>query len=311
MRRTYVRYIMNMVIFMSDKFSYQTITCKSALNKINSFLPYHYDLNIYRGCEHHCVYCFAKYSHRYLEDNQFFNHIYIKENIVEELEKKLSSKSWKRDVINLGGITDSYQPIEKEMKLMPEILKLLIKYKTPAIISTKSSLILRDIDLLKELSKVAGVQIACTITTLDQNLASIIEPNASSVKKRIQTIQKLGEEGLTVGWHLMPIIPYITATRNNLKNIFEVASKCKVDYMITGLLNLRGITRTEFFQFVLTSFPEKHQKLWNLYHQKDKMKEYKIQLFKLLNQLEKEYQVNRNYQKYVPKGKEQTQLELF
>ncbi len=296
---------------MSDKFSYQTMTCKSALNKINSFLPYHYDLNIYRGCEHHCVYCFAKYSHRYLEDNNFFDHIYIKENIVEELEKKLSSKNWKRDVINLGGITDSYQPIEKDRKLMPKILKLLIKYKTPAIISTKSSLILRDIELLKKLSEVAGVQIACTITTLDQNLATILEPNASSIKMRIKTIQTLKSSGLTVGWHLMPMIPYITATRNNLKNIFEMASKCQIDYIITGLLNLRGTTRTDFFRFIKTTFPEKYQPLWDLYHQKDKMKEYKRQLFQLLNILEKEYHVSRNYQKYVPKRVEQKQLELF
>ena len=115
---------------MSKEFLYQSICCKSALNKINSFLPYHYDLNIYRGCEHHCVYCFAKYSHRYLEDDNFFDHIYIKENIVEELAKKLSSKSWKRDVINLGGVTDSYQPIEKEKQLMPKILKLLTKSRT-------------------------------------------------------------------------------------------------------------------------------------------------------------------------------------
>lgn len=309
--RTYVRYIIDMVISMKDKFNYQMITCKSALNKINSFLPYHYDLNIYRGCEHHCIYCFAKYSHRYLEDDNFFNHIYIKENIVEELEKKLSSITWKRDVINLGGITDSYQPIEKEMKLMPEILKLLIKYKTPAIISTKSSLILRDIDLLKELSIVAGVQIACTITTLDQKLANILEPNASSVKMRIKTIQKLKEAGLTVGWHLMPMIPYITATRSNLKNIFEVAQRCQIDYMITGLLNLRGITRKDFFQFILTTFPEMHQKIWNLYNQKDKMKDYKMQLFKLLDYFEKEYHINRNYKKYVPNVKKSNQLELF
>lgn len=300
---------MDMVNVMNDNFTYQMITCKSALNKIDSFLPYHYDLNIYRGCKHHCVYCFAKYSHRYLEDNNFFHHIYIKENIVEELEKKLSSKNWKREVINLGGITDSYQPIEKEMKLMPKILKLLIKYKTPAIISTKSDLILRDIDLLKELSKVASVQIACTITTLDENLASILEPNASSIKMRVRTIQKLKEAGLTVGWHLMPMIPYITATRNNLKNIFEMAYKCKVDYMITGLLNLRGTTKTDFFQFLENKFPEKYQNLWDLYHQNDKMKEYKAQLFQLLNTLEKEYHINRNYQKYVPKTN--TQLELF
>lgn len=296
---------------MKQEFTYQKWTCKSALNKINSFLPYHYDLNIYRGCEHQCVYCFARYSHHYLNDNDFFHHIYIKENIVELLEQKLSSKNWNCDVINIGGITDSYQPIEKEVQLMPQILKLLIKYKTPAIISTKSSLILRDIELLKELSIVAGVQIACTITTLDQTLADILEPGASSVKERIETIQQLKEAGLTVGWHLMPIIPYLTGTRKNLSAIFKTAHMCDVDYMITSTLNLRGNTKQYFFSFLNQNFPNYYQPLWQLYHNKTKKQEYKKKLEELLKQFSLKYQINRNYQKYVPRIPRKEQLQLF
>lgn len=296
---------------MKQNFTYQKIVCKSALNKIDSFLPYHYDLNVYRGCEHNCMYCFAQYSHRYLEDKDFFHHIYIKENIKEVLEQKLSSKAWKREVINLGGVTDSYQPAEKEFQIMPEVLKLLIKYKTPAIISTKSSLILRDIDLLKELSHVAGVQIACTITTLDQTLADILEPNASPVKERLKTIQTLKEAGLTVGWHFMPIIPYITATRSNMENILKTAHYYQVDYMITGMLNLRGNTKTNFFEFVKATFPTRYTNLWNLYHNKEKKQQYKKELSKQLEQLSTIYHVSRNYKKYVPKEKKVEQLKLF
>lgn len=295
---------------MKKNFEYQSIICKNALNKINSFLPYHYDLNIYRGCEHCCTYCFARYSHQYLQDDDFFHHIYVKENIVEILEKKLQSKSWKREVINLGGVTDSYQPAEKQKKIMPQILKLLIKYKTPAIISTKSSLILRDIELLKELDKVAGIQIAFTITTLDKNIANNLEPGASPIKERIESIKKLKEAGLTVGWHLMPIIPYLTATKSNLNAIFKMAEKCQVDYMIMSMLNLRGSTRKYFFNFLQNQYPQYYSKIWTLYHNKDLKKQYKIKLYELLNTLSKEYHICTNYHKYVPQNKE-TQLTLF
>ena len=296
---------------MKKQQSYQKILCKSALNPIHSaFLPYHWDLNVYRGCEHQCTYCFAQYSHRYLEDSDFFHHIYVKENIVEQLEQKLKSPRWRHEVINLGGVTDSYQPAEAEYKIMPEILKLLIRYKTPAIISTKSSLILRDIELLKQLKETAGVQIACTITTLDQNIADKIEPNASAVKERIRTILELKKAGLTVGWHLMPLIPYITATTNNLTAIFKLANKCQIDYMIPGVLNLRGQTRTHFFQFIKKEYPDKLEALKQLYQEKTLYREYKKQLAMLITKLASEYHISRNYHKYVPEIKEEPTIQL-
>ncbi|WP_330656079.1 SPL family radical SAM protein [Alkaliphilus flagellatus] len=122
---------------------YNEIICEVACTKLKRHMPYSWDLNIYRGCEHGCKYCYAMYSHQYLGSKDYFGNIFIKTNIVQKLEEQLSSSSWKREIINIGGVTDSYQPIEEEYKIMPKILKLLIKYKTPAIISTKSDLILR------------------------------------------------------------------------------------------------------------------------------------------------------------------------
>lgn len=296
---------------MKQQTQYKLIPCRNPFNRVNRFMPYHWDLNIYRGCKHQCIYCFAQYSHKYLDDDDFFHHIYIKENIVESLEKKLNNKNWKHEVVNLGGITDSYQPAEKEYQIMPRILKLLIQYKTPAIICTKSSLILRDIELLKELHKVAGVQIACTITTLDQSLADQLEPNASPVIERIHTIKTLKAAGLTVGWHLMPIIPYLTATRNNLQAIFQMAQKCQIDYLIPGFLNLRGNVKTNFFHFINNKYPFCYHNLWKLYHDKKRKDIYKKQLYDLIEQLKVSYQIDTNYWKYVPKNRKLEQLQLF
>ena len=126
---------------------------------------YQHDVNIYRGCEHGCLYCYALYSHDYLEDEKFYDHIYYKENIVEILEKEISKKSWQKKIINFGSVSDSYQPCEKKLELMRDVLKLMIKYQNPVNISTKSTLILRDLDLINELSKVAMVNICLLYTS--------------------------------------------------------------------------------------------------------------------------------------------------
>ena len=169
---------------------FREITCTQALNTLHSRrLPYSWDLNIYRGCAHKCEYCFALYTQDYMPDNDFFDTIYIKTNVVEQLEKQLASPSWQREIVNIGGVTDSYQPIEKERKMMPDILKLLIKYRTPCIISTKSDLILRDFDLIAELASITYVNVAATITCMDENVRQKIEPGGVPSLRRFQMLK--------------------------------------------------------------------------------------------------------------------------
>jgi len=133
---------------MDNQLTVKEIRCESALTKLKRKVPYGWDLNIYRGCRHACRYCYAIYSHQYLNSDGFYDDIHVKSNIVDVLERELSSPGWKREVVNIGGVTDSYQKAEETWQLMPEILKLLIKYRTPAIISTKSTLPLRDFDMI-------------------------------------------------------------------------------------------------------------------------------------------------------------------
>jgi len=102
---------------------YIEISCETAMNKLKRRMPYSWDLNIYRGCEHGCRYCYAIRSHEYLGSEDYFGDIFVKTNIVEQLEKQLSSPKWKREVVNIGGVTDSYQAAEEHYRLMPDILK--------------------------------------------------------------------------------------------------------------------------------------------------------------------------------------------
>ncbi|MDD3303575.1 MAG: radical SAM protein [Clostridia bacterium] len=274
------------------------IICKSALNKINSsMLPYKWDLNIYRGCEHKCRYCFAVYSHQYIEDKNFFDHVYVKTNVVDRLEQELRARRWNREVINIGGVTDSYQPCEESYKLMPDILKLLIKYKTPAIISTKSDLILRDISLIDELSKVSAVNIACTITTMNEDIARKIEPGAVCSKRRVEVLREMKKTGASVGLHNMPIIPYLTDSYENLNSLYAMANDVKVDYVIPSLLNLRGETKKVFLNFIYHTYPDLYHNICMLYQDGRLNKEYKLMANKRINELIKKYGIPRNYMK--------------
>ena len=279
---------------------YKPLENKSALNRISKKeLPYKWDLNIYRGCYHRCIYCFAIYTHDYIGKDSFYDTIYYKKNILTALEKELSSPNWKREIVNIGGVTDSYQPVEAKLKIMPEVLKLMIKYKTPIIISTKSSLILRDIVLIKELASITYVNIACTITTLDDEISSWIEPGASLPMHRFHTLKKIKEEtNAYVGLHLMPIIPYLTDDDKNLDTIYHLAGDIGVDYVLPGTLYLRGKTRTTFFNALKNKDIDLYYTLLDVYKQRLST-EYKTALYTRINAYKKKYNVTSNYSQNI------------
>ncbi len=232
------------------------VECSNALNKLKRKIPYGWDLNIYRGCEHGCRYCYAIYSHDYLNDSNYFDNVYVKTNIVEKLERELSSKSWQREVINIGGVTDSYQPQEAIYKIMPEVLKLLIKYKTPAIISTKSDLILRDYDLINELSHITYINVAATITTTNESVRVKIEPSGCKTAERFNVLKEFRKTNASVGVHMMPIIPFITDSFENLDSIFSQSHDAGVHYLLPGTLYFRGKIKNVFVDCIKTHFPE-------------------------------------------------------
>lgn len=275
--------------------NYIELECKQGLNKLKRKRPYGWDLNIYRGCEHRCSYCFAIYSHDYLGNKDYFNDIYIKKNIVEVLERELAHRSWKKEIINIGGVTDSYQPIEEKYKLMPEILNLLIKYKTPCIISTKSDLILRDFDLIEKLSSITYVNIAATITTTTENIRKKIEVNAVTSARRFAMLKEFSKTQASIGLHLMPIIPYITDNSENIEDIFIKSNDSNVDYILPGLMYLRGKTRVEFFKFIREEFPKLYLPLESLYAKAGASKEYKDKIYAMINILRDKYKINSSY----------------
>lgn len=263
-------------------------TCKTALYRHNSkWLPYNYDINVYRGCAHNCIYCYALYSHEYLGAGSFYNEVYAKTNIADVLKRELPR--FERDTVNLGGITDSYQPAERDLKLMPAVLSLLAQYSVPTIICTKSALILRDIELLKSLSNSGGLSIAFTVTTVNDDVASLIEPKASPVHARIEAIRSLRAAGLSCGVHIMPIIPYLTSGQNSLEEVFSAARDSGASYVLTGGLNLKTSTRRGFFEKLSQGFPSEYWLVNKLYSDRNAYREYKEQLNCTIKHLREKY----------------------
>jgi len=309
----FVKFIIAFNLFYSKML--EEIRVKKALNRISKSskinLPFHWDLNIYRGCEHGCNYCYAMYSHRYLEiekeysshssleeeDCAFFQKICVKTNIAEALEKQLKAGSWKKELINIGGVCDSYQPAEEKYGLMREVLALMIKYKNPVTISTKSDLILRDYDLLEELAELTYVNIAVTVTTMDERLSSLLEPLASSPEKRFSVLSAFKDTAAVTGLHMMPILPLLTDSPRNLEQTLSLAAKCKVDYILPGILYLRGETRKHFFNFLKLNFPELLDPYRRLYSKGGADRTYKAELYGMFKPLMEKYHLSGDYMK--------------
>jgi len=299
---------------------FEEIQVKKALNRIKESsritLPFHWDLNIYRGCEHSCNYCYAMYSHRYLEEQEkhsckegesyssaeenkcaFFQKIYVKTNISEALEKQLGARNWKKEIINIGGVCDSYQPSEANYRLMRKVLTLMIEYKNPVTISTKSDLILRDYDLLSELAELTYVNIAVTVTTMDEKLSSLLEPLASSPEKRFSVLREFKDTATFKGLHMMPILPYLTDSPDNLEQILSLADECKANYALPGILYLRSETRKHFFKFLESIFPELLDPYRRLYANGGGDRAYKSKLYGIIMLLMEKYHLSEDYMK--------------
>ena len=227
----------------------------------------------------------------------YFGSIFVKTNAAECLDRELSSPKWKGETINLGGVTDSYQRAEAKYQIMPDIWRVLIRHRNPVVISTKSDLILRDYELIAELAQVASVNIAVTITTVDYEMQHLLEPGAVDPDKRFTVLREFSKVTRT-GLHMMPVIPYITDSYDNIDTVFDCAARCNVSYVLPGTLYLRGLTREKFFEFIAKKLPYHYAKLQAFYG-KDKTlaSAYKKTLYSMIYERLEHYGFPKSYPK--------------
>ena len=288
------------------------IKCKQACTEItNDDYSSSWNLNPYRGCMHRCIYCFALYSHDYLHEGaNYYDDIYVKTNIAAQLEKQLSSPNWNKEAIGLCGVTDCYQPLEAKYKLMPDILRVLIKHKNPCSILTKSDLILRDYDLIDELSRVTHVNIYASITCMDNEIRKKIEPGGKSAGEKFQMLKEFSETNARTGILHMPIIPYITDGKENIEQLYASAAASKVNNVMPKVLYLRGKTREKFFDSIKREFPELFVPLQQLYQNRngEASKAYKSSLYGMVYQLKKKYRPSKKKYHQPPVIPQETEV---
>jgi DNA repair photolyase len=170
-------------------------------------------INPYRGCEHGCIYCFARPNHEYLGFSaglDFESKILVKEDAPELLRRELAAPRWEPQVIAISGVTDAYQPIERRLQLTRRCLEVLVDFRNPVVIITKNELVTRDIDLLRQLARFDGVLVFVSVTSLDSQLARDLEPRASHPGRRLAAIESLAHAGVPVGTLVAPVIPGLT-----------------------------------------------------------------------------------------------------
>ena len=252
------------------------------------FLPFRWGTNTYRGCEHNCVYCNARYTHEYLGlgTKEFSHKIIVKDNAAEALDKEFSRPKWnKLKTVNLSTVTDPYQPAESEFKITRSVLEVFLKHHNALLLTTKSDLVLRDLDLLAEIGKTGFLNVVITLPTVDESLRQKIEPNAPIVEKRLRTIRELHDAGIKTGVTAIPLLPHISDDASRVKNLVEAVAEAGADYMIVDLLNFRGETRSRFMEFVITNFPELREEYERLYQTNYCDKDYAKQVRKQTNVL--------------------------
>lgn len=194
-------------------------------------IPFGVSLNPYRGCEHGCIYCFARPTHAYLDLSpglDFETQLFAKANAAERLRETLSRPSYRCELIALGVNTDAYQPIERTQRITRQVLEVLHECHHPVALITKSSLIERDIDLLAPMAARRLAVAAITITTLDAEIARTLEPRAATPSRRLRTIRTLSEAGIPVAVSVAPVIPFITEP--DLERILEAAREAGAVY---------------------------------------------------------------------------------
>jgi len=277
---------------------YQPIECKTLLHHHDTgYLPYHWDVNIYRGCAHSCPYCFARYSHEYLgyrDPFDFEQKILVKVNAPEVLDRELNSRKWCGELVNLSGVSDPYQPAEKEFGLTRQVLEVMLKHRNPTILGTKSDLILRDLDLLSRLSETTFCCVAVTITTLDEGLRRQLEPFSPPANRRIAVLKKLKEAGVKTGLLATPIFPYLTDSQHSLEELVRTAAECDVNFTVAGVLSLKSSARQRFLPFLKQQFPELYPKYRQLYRRWSAPREYSRGVHERVRLLRDKYGVGQN-----------------
>jgi len=263
-----------------SKREYLERPCKSALNAVRG-MPFRWSLNPYRGCSHGCHYCYARATHPYLGMNagdDFSTRIIVKTNVVEVLRRELRRPTWSRERVALGTATDAYQPCDGRWQLARGILRALRDFETPVTIVTKSTLVVRDLDILQDLARLPGTRVNFSLTTLNRTLWKALEPGTPPPEQRMKAMARLADAGIPCGIYLAPILPGLTDDVATLAALATAAREHGATSFWGSALRLAPGVKEHFLDVLAEEWPEQLVPYQREYQRADASPAYVVQI---------------------------------
>ena len=275
--------------------AYFDLPCRSVLNRCTSpRMPFEWTINPYRGCEFACTYCYARYTHEFMgfdDPLDFERKIFVKRDAPRTLLRDLTSSRLEGRSIAIGTATDPYQPAERTYKVTRGILETLARCRGLRLsLTTKSALVVRDLDLLGAIAARSRLTINVSVTTLDRRLARRLEPRATTPEKRFEAIETLRAAGIAAGVFLMPVLPGITDSESSLEAVIARSARAGALYLASQVLFLTSSSRLRFFAFLRQDLPDRYRAYRDIYGASMEHREsYRRRIHDLVDRLRRRY----------------------
>ena len=279
----------------ADEARYQEVECRSALNRVQG-MPFSWTLNPYRGCTHGCHYCFARRYHVQFEmnaDDEFASVILVKKNFVDVLRRELDRPTWTREYVAFGTATDPYQPIEGHYRLTRNSLIALTEGRTPVGLITKGPMVVRDRDVLADLSKVAACTVYMSVPTVDEDAWRVLEPGTAHPLQRLRAVRELTEAGVNAGVLMAPVVPGFSTSHSKLERTVKAIADHGARFVGCNVMYLQDGTRSHFLKFIEREFPAMLPRFERLYASKYPPESYRKEVKGMVRVLQERYGLTR------------------
>ena len=279
-----------------DAATYQEVRCRSALNRVKGQAYMQWSLNPYRGCTHGCHYCFARRYHSHLElgaGDQFASVIFVKTNFVEVLRRELDKPSWRKASIGLGTATDPYQPIEGTYKISRGVIEALRDAATPVGIVTKGPMVVRDIDVLKDLSAVATCRVHMSVPTVDEDAWEKLEPGVAHPMQRLKAVRQLVDAGIDCGVLMAPIVPGFSTQPAKIERTIKAIADSGAVSIGAMVMHMDGGTREHFMALMQREYPDLVPMYEQLYASRYVKKDYEKRVQEVVSLMRQRYGVGK------------------
>ncbi|MEO8457851.1 MAG: radical SAM protein [Chloroflexota bacterium] len=282
---------------MPSGITFEEIECKTIINRVQApGMGFSYTINPYRGCQHACIYCFARGTHEYLgydSGRDFESRIVVKMNAATVLRQQLRRPSWKRELIVLGTACDPYQQAEIKYGITHRILEVMLDFAQPVHMLTKSTAVVRDLELWASLAKVADAQVAFSIPTLDEEIWKKMEPGTARPHKRFEAMRELTSAGVRCGVMIAPVIPGLTDDDAHIEPVVAAAREAGASFVAPNVLFLKPGTKEWFMPALRSAYPHLAGKYERYYRGAYAPKDYTREVIAGINRLREKYGFTR------------------